>query len=268
VQDAINELYLPGISQAVRVSRSASDQQRGFTWFITFSGVQGNVDPLQIVPSLTGAAATGTVRTVQDGNMIGGSWHLVFSGRRTVALSHNAPAEASIVGSISVKEALEALPGLTVVKVDRSLAQNGYEWKITFYDTGDMPPLEAVSTDLTGLGASVSVRELSKGISEAGSRLALSFLPPRSSGGSTITKYLVEWDLSPTLASPDHREATISDAGLLLEVQRVELLVGTDQDAFEPVASGTFQIAFGIGGLPTNALAYDASANDMRDALE
>jgi len=69
---------------------------------------------------------------------------MAYGGRQTALLDYNAPAEpssGSSSNSLSVKEALEALPGVSIVEVSRNVqfdSQDGATWLVTFYDTGDV----------------------------------------------------------------------------------------------------------------------------------
>jgi hypothetical protein len=67
----------------VNVTRSAPDEQEGFTWKITFTTAVGNIEQLAAVSYLRSLGAGMNVTTERQGNELGGTFQLEFQGQRT-----------------------------------------------------------------------------------------------------------------------------------------------------------------------------------------
>ena len=88
-----------------RVSRSAADSQRGYTWFITFITDIGDIAMLKASSSLTGTESNIVVQENTKGNMLSGAFTLTYSSETTVAINYDAAAT-------TVKNVLEDMNAL------------------------------------------------------------------------------------------------------------------------------------------------------------
>eukprot|EP00981_Chlorochromonas_danica_P011120 scaffold3756_cov180-Ochromonas_danica.AAC.12 len=113
----------------VSVTRSGADPQEGYTWNITFTSAIGNIEQIRATSWLwaDGAETNIIVRTLRDGNELGGSFQLEFQGYKTKPILSSETAA-------SLRKKLLALPVVTSAFVDRSdptnncddgLCQNG-----------------------------------------------------------------------------------------------------------------------------------------------
>ncbi|KAG2804044.1 hypothetical protein PC116_g29972, partial [Phytophthora cactorum] len=87
-------------------------------------------------------------------------------------------------------------------------------------NSGDLPLLLGNSSALTGEGAVVFTKEITKGSNAVGDLLWLSFDPPATDNGSPITKYQVRWDTSDKFTA-NPADVFISDADKLYRTQRI-----------------------------------------------
>ncbi|KAL4164561.1 hypothetical protein KRP22_004426 [Phytophthora ramorum] len=202
-----NELEAMGDINTVQVKRSAPSPQFGYTWTVTFVDYDGDAPPLLVTSSLVGTGSRISVREVRKGNAL------------------KTAAKSTSDGS-SLQEKLEALDVVGRVSVQRSGPghEGGYSWLVTFLDnvlnSGDLPLLQGNASMLTGEGAVVFTREVTKGSNAVGDQLWLSFDPPASDNGSPITKYQVRWDTSSKFTA-NPAEVFITDADVLYRTQRI-----------------------------------------------
>merc|ERR1711871_1601218 len=111
---------------------------------------------------------------VSEGNIISGTFRLAFDGVSTKDIPYDA-------SPLEMREALESLPAIETVEVEKTAAddQRGYTWSITYtgaMNDGDVQPLQP---DNTGLdvsnreaapdGVEVIVREVRNGNEVGGS---------------------------------------------------------------------------------------------------
>eukprot|EP01038_Epipyxis_sp_PR26KG_P012059 gene12059-16136_t len=105
-----NQLAGVGI---VNVTRSRSDGQEGYTWNITFTTAIGNIPQMNVTSFLFGIKAKVAIRTIIEGNEIGGFFTLDFQGYRSQPIS----AKESATG---LQLILEQLPPVTTAYVTRN----------------------------------------------------------------------------------------------------------------------------------------------------
>eukprot|EP00937_MAST-01D_sp_MAST-1D-sp2_P001211 g1211.t1 len=225
VKEALEALNDVG---TVQVTRSGPDEQRGYTWMVTFITDVGDIAALVPVSSLYGTAANVAIREHTKGNQIAGSFTLSYNGESTAALAYNAPA----IGTGSMKAALEALSAVGRVDVSRSMVdtERGYTWSVTFRDTmndGDVPMLHANDHGLTAVGKVVQVREMTKGSPATSSHLWVSFQPPANNNGGAISKYTVQWDTASTFTTSNVQAYDFYDHAYLYEEQKISLSAPT-----------------------------------------
>lgn len=147
----------------IEVTRNSFGESGGYTWDLTFTTAIGNVAPLRVTSMLEALNATVDLRTIVQGNSIGGSFTLKFLGFQTRRLPHN----------VSAKEMETALvqdiPHLLTAQVVRSDPTNncndgfcsngpsksgGYKWTVTLTTAvGNVSPFSPTSQqfDLEGL---------------------------------------------------------------------------------------------------------------------
>ncbi|RYY37437.1 hypothetical protein EON62_01115, partial [archaeon] len=146
---------VPGVG-LVNATRVGPDDVGGYTWTITFLGLQGNVPAMQLgSSSLNSIGAAVRVHTIEDGQALGGTFTLALEGQRTSALPFDATAG-------EMQTALEALSNVDAVVVAREgpSMRNEYTWFVTFTGFqvgGNVPALVANASLLQGLGAAVTV---------------------------------------------------------------------------------------------------------------
>ncbi|KAF1784585.1 Immunoglobulin-like fold [Phytophthora cactorum] len=211
----------------VQVKQSAASSQRGYTWTITFLDYRGDVPTLLVTSSLVGTGSQISVREVRKGNALGGTFSVSYQNSETAAIDWDelAMAAAKPDGS-SMQEKIQALDVVGQVNVERSGpdSEGGYSWLVTFLDnilnSGDLPLLLGNSSALTGEGAVVFTKEITKGSNAVGDLLWLSFDPPATDNGSPITKYQVRWDTSDKFTA-NPADVFISDADKLYRTQRI-----------------------------------------------
>eukprot|EP00984_Skeletonema_dohrnii_P023836 scaffold12938_cov128-Skeletonema_dohrnii-CCMP3373.AAC.1 len=265
MQSAISKV--PGVG-SVDVTRSKADGQGGYTWNVTFNGSNGDVPILRASNSLTGKGATVSVVESTKGNQLGGSFALSFANDTTSQLPFDVDTE-------TLAAALEGLDGIGSVEVytDGDVdSELGRSFTITFLgdEMGDVPLLTFDHSNLTGLGAAISVTELVKGSVASRSTLHVSLVRPRSCSssdvgrafcGSSIMEDFIE--LSPN-SDFGGTSARISRHSPDYSVQ----IIRTMYTGTEPLdyLGGYFNIEYdGSRSVPVNA---HASADDVRFILE
>ncbi|ETL49307.1 hypothetical protein L916_01186, partial [Phytophthora nicotianae] len=211
----------------VQVKQSAASPQRGYTWTITFLDYRGDVPTLLVTSSLVGTGSQISVREVRKGNALSGTFSVSYKNSETAAINWDAVAKtAAKPDGSSVQEKIQALDAVGQVDVERSGpdSEGGYTWRVTFLDniqnSGDLPLLQGNASGLTGEGAVVFTREVTKGSNAVGDQLWLSFDPPATDNGSPITKYQVRWDTSDKFTA-NPADVFISDADKLYRTQRI-----------------------------------------------
>lgn len=109
-------------------------------WSITFAQPLGNVPEIEITASST-TPEDSAVATVTNGSSpLTGTFTLSFESDETELLGYDATAS-------DVKAALEALPNVGTVDVDRSARWNGLTWLVTFRrNAGSVPLIQPGTT--------------------------------------------------------------------------------------------------------------------------
>lgn len=98
---------------AVNVTRSAQDDQEGYTWSITFTSAIGNIEQLRVTNFLQGLKNDVYTRTIVDGNELGGTFSILFQDYVTEPINHNETAAG-------LQRKLMALPSVRTAYVIRS----------------------------------------------------------------------------------------------------------------------------------------------------
>ena len=92
----------------VSVFRSKSDSERGYSWTISFTSAVGNIDQLAAKSSLNGLKSAVSVRTLQDGNEIGGTFSINFQNNSVENIPHNVTAEGLKIMLLSLPTVVSA----------------------------------------------------------------------------------------------------------------------------------------------------------------
>ncbi|KAJ0394774.1 hypothetical protein ATCC90586_000434 [Pythium insidiosum] len=152
---------------AVQVSRSGPDFQRGFVWRVTFSSPSalstGNVPMLTVGSNvqLRGVGARVDVREATRGNQLGATFQLQYKGTATADLPFDCDAA-------TMKRELERLnPTVDIGTVDVSRSplpdpQGGYTWTVSFLSAKGALP--ALVSDVSRLTESRTDGVVSKGV--------------------------------------------------------------------------------------------------------
>ena len=152
---------LPNVRESF-VTRSLADDQGGYMYSITLINLQRNVRSLScetndIFRAVAGAGCK--VRTLLDGNQLGGFFTLTYGGQTTSSIQHDATAN-------DMETALESLDKITSLTVTRTLVpdhEGGFTWTIQFVtNLGDLGIIGATSS-LTGTSNNIKIMELQKG---------------------------------------------------------------------------------------------------------
>lgn len=251
----------------VAVSRSGPDYQGGYTWTITWLSVEGDVPTLTVSNSLTGSAATVSVRTVQDGNYLGGYYTLEYAGKVTSELSFDADAS-------NVQEALTAIPEVGLVEVSRSSVdtEGGSNYLVTFKALhGDIPMVTANSA-LTGENAVVKILEVTKGSEAVGTALKISYAAPFhcsesqvlvGSCGAPVDNFYVEAGTNKIAATSS---VVIPASYQIQRIRTAAPSLMSKRNNFGKVASGFFKLSY--NGVFTSSISGAATAADLRHAIE
>ncbi|KAE8959836.1 hypothetical protein PF005_g31059, partial [Phytophthora fragariae] len=255
--------------------------QQGYTWTITFLDYKGDVPTLLVTSSLVGTGSQISVQEVRKGNALGGNFTLTYSSSVTDPIDYDAPAMAAAVNpdGSSLQEKLEALDVVGRVSVQRSGpdTEGGFSWVVTFLDnvlnSGDLPLLRGNASALTGVGAVVFTKEVTKGSNAVGDQLWLSFDPPASDNGSPLTKYQVRWDTSAKFTA-NPADVFLTDADILYRTQRITTgapSLAWSNNMIQPtvpeiqkltvLAAGTFTLTF--RGVATTTLTAGATAQTV-----
>jgi hypothetical protein len=97
----------------INVTRSTSTDEMGYTWTITFTTAIGNIPQLRVKNYLQGLNTNVRIKTLVDGNEIGGSFRLSFQGDQTIPISSRETA-------IGLKAKLLKLPSVISAYVERN----------------------------------------------------------------------------------------------------------------------------------------------------
>merc|ERR1711871_1504541 len=260
MEKAINSLSNIG---SCSVSRSLPDRESGYTWTVTFTTNEGDLPLFTSTNSLTGTGAHISVKEIQKGNTIKGSFKLSYGTETTELIPFDAPATGS---SASVQSKLMQLSNVDSVVVTRSGpdVQNGYSWTITFQDPnmpGDLPLLKAHTELLSGVGVVGHVIEKVKGSEADGTKLHVSFQVPNSNGGAPVDRYRIEWDTTSGFDSGFSKKYELVSLDRLYEEQWI-ITSNSEGQAI----NGTFALTY--KDEVTSPISASASAIDVRDALE
>jgi hypothetical protein len=168
-----SELQLLSGVGNVSVSRTGPDPQGGYSWSVTYLTSKGDQPPPSFSNLLTGYGAMVTGATVQNGNLLNGTFKLSYNGLVTPALAYNVSASA-------LATALGPIVGDVRVTTGDVSSEGGTVYSVTFVGMhGDLGLVQAYySGTLQGAGAVVSVREARKGALASGSALRLSYESP------------------------------------------------------------------------------------------
>lgn len=261
---------------SVEVSRSGPDAQLGYAWTVTFTGVDGDVNALDVVPSLTGNGAAVTVTTIREGNKLGGTFGLrTANGFATEQLPFNVTAAQLETALNLVAKVDIALGEVQVSRHDEVSTEGGVSYLVTFLTAaGDVPLLIAENFNLTGSGAAVSIREIVKGSETRGDKLAIGFATPRECSETQVTSgtcgeevLLYEIQTSIT-ASFTGTSLTTQDIQVehMVQIVRIGASTFASEQYESPEVSGHFQLAYnGHTTVPLNA---GVPAMTLRHALE
>ncbi|CAK9091755.1 Putative glycosyl hydrolase ecdE [Durusdinium trenchii] len=153
----------------IDVSRSGPDEQRGYTWDITFPVDQAGVyDWRQLEANATGLSGLGVEisasTSLQGTAPLDGQFSLWFKGAGPSPMIDFDESE------LGMEAKLEALPTIDDVVVSRSVLGSGYVWTVTFIETrsktnygyvkdvsSNLPALKADVFELRGTDARVLI---------------------------------------------------------------------------------------------------------------
>jgi len=159
-----------GSNGIVGVTRQEDDASlNSYTWTITFDTRLGDIPLLTLYDgsALTGTGSTVTFASIQDQNLITGSFRLSYQGYTTTSIPYDAT-------SGEVASALESLSTIDTIHVRRDgpTHQAGYNWTVTFtsnYNGANLPQLIPTYADLGGNGATAVVTTVQDGNELGGS---------------------------------------------------------------------------------------------------
>lgn len=257
MQAALAHLFDDDAS-AVAVTRSVVGTRNDYVWTITFVESLGAVPFFTTTSSLTGAGAYITVGLVSTGNSLGGIFVVSYKGRSSAPVVFNAAASV-------LEAALRAMmPARVNVTISTTASyEGGYTYTVAFDEAGDLPLMTVDTTQLTGTGASATVREAVKGALASAASLAVSWSAPMTNGGFAVSGWAIDWDGSNSFMSTDKRSLLVNSADLLYAVQSVSAVAPTP---ISTAAGSTFVI--GYGSYRTDPINAGATADDVRFALE
>jgi hypothetical protein len=293
VEDALIALYNLG---TVQVSRIGPDYNDAFTWSVTFLTEGGNLFLMRVnATRLTGtSAAIRVTQTVAGSPMVDGSFTLSLRGGTTGPIPHNATTS-------EMREALEASSSIDSVAVSRSGhdGNGGYKWTVTFVGAavvGDIPLLTADTTNLKGVGTSVTINEATPGSPLLAGSLSVEFRNKSAQfqynasatdvqraleGLATVGSVKVSqttvglhgartWavtfikNLNSVPSGSDELPMMVVDGALLTGENPTVSVKETVQGSVK--LGGTFSLSF--QGIDTSALPFNVQPSAMRSALE
>lgn len=159
-RDSLAEIInnMINVDSGVQVTKSTQNQDGGYTYSVTFPLSMKNPPQLEIFLSDIPV----TVQTIENGNLIDGTFRLGFEGETSENINFNADA-AEMQGK------LEALSSIGSVNVFRGAAddQNGFSWEIEFtsdFNGGDLSNINIYDETIMTTNPSGQARlELSEG---------------------------------------------------------------------------------------------------------
>ncbi len=264
VQNILEDLTTIG---AVDVTRSAADENNGYTWFVTFLTNLGSLDLIQFDNSdMTGTVVSGTVRKEVVGV--------------TPPFNSLDPTSQLPLGSVVITD-LSNLAA-TVEGLDQGIA---YYFRVAALNSvGQGPyafssiPFAIPQPQRPGNPLNVTLNPVD------GSSLQVTFSPPNLDGGQAITFYKVEYANSAfasevqqvTAACDVVNEVQVVNITTAHNVPSVQLIYvsttyqGTSQPEIQLVTcdaiGGTFRLTF--NGLTTAGIPYNANTSAIEHALE
>ena len=183
---------------AVNVSLVVIDAST-YSYLVTFPMAMGNVPQMVVHTAqlLTPTSSSAVVTTLLEGNVIGGSFNLIFQGAVTAAIPFNAD-------PFTLQQAIEALPGIGTVDVIRSgpSPQLGYTWAVTFTSPINSGNVDNMIPDYTNLTVtSPGAAAMATVTSIDGNQLGGSFILTYSVNGTSNATLPIPFDASavPTL---------------------------------------------------------------------
>lgn len=156
-------------------------------WNVTFGTIYADVPSLQVDASqLSGTVPFVDVKEIRKGSKVGGFFTLTMLGNTTRPVMYNAT-------SSELERALLSFQLIDAVNVTRTERLNGMcSWTVTFLhmtpsgemskNAGDLAPLLADGSDLTGYGVSINVTTVQNGTNPIRGKFRLSY------GGRTTRK--------------------------------------------------------------------------------
>jgi hypothetical protein len=161
----------------------------GALWRVTFVNPAAPLLQFAVDSSgLAGTAVAAVLDTSRYDNAVGGSFRLARHGYANtdtfplVTLAHDA-ADSDVAAAV----AQLGYPGATVLRSAVLGVPEAYSWSVTFAPTaGDVPPLEADGTPLTGIGATVNVAVTQPGAAPEVQRFATRSATPITGGNFTL----------------------------------------------------------------------------------
>jgi hypothetical protein len=268
-----NELEkIPGFGEVI-IHRTDSGNQGGHKWLITFTGISGDVEDLSVLNLLRGAGVNITVIEERKGNELGGTFSLSYGALTTEEIPFN-------VSATELKHAIEKLETIDTVSVheiEPFTSEKGKTFLITFLDmnAGDVELFRVKTKNLTGEGATITVREEIKGSVPSPNSLHVSFPPisecsqsmvPHGSCGASIEEVSIEISTDISFRAPLIRTLVPDLQVQVVKIRsKVEHSVQTFSLESNPI-SGTFQL--GYGASLTEDISISASAESVRSALE
>jgi hypothetical protein len=254
--------------QSLVVRRSElPDKEGGYVWTVQFTTNMGDLGLITSTSSLTGTSALITIKEVQKGNWLSGTFTMSHGGKTT----HPIPYDASATLFSEELTKISTVDQVSVTRTSTPDMQRGYTWTVTFLaDTmqGDIPLLTSNTDSLMAVGKNVFVREQRIGSEAIGTDIHVSFGVPASDGGSPVTYYKIEYDTTSSFASGGLRSTTIKDAANLFEVQKLLLTTSTS------LTGESYRLNYGTGASSRTSISTSpaisgiADKYQLRDALE
>ena len=169
VKSVLEGMKNVGPGGVVGVERAERSGTKGsFVWTVTFATHLGDIPELTLrYSSLTGTGATVLLNTVQNQNLLGGTFRLSFGGYTTASIPHDATG-GEVAGAL---EGLSPVDSVVVLRLGPD-DQGGYNWTVTFtsdFNGGNIEEMVPVYNDLEGRGAAATVHTLRDGNELSGS---------------------------------------------------------------------------------------------------
>mgnify|MGYP006083884127 CR=1 FL=1 len=152
---------LPNVGQTF-VTRSLADDQGGYMYSITMLDLQRDVVGLTCETNADFRAVAGAqcaMRTLLDGNQLGGFFTLTYDGQTTSSIAHDATATAMA----TALTALDKIQSLSVTRTASPDTEGGYVWTVQFTsNVGDLGLISSTSS-LTGTNQHIAIQETQRG---------------------------------------------------------------------------------------------------------